>query len=406
LSLESDLFDALKGLVGNRVYPDIAPQAVARPYIVYQQVGGRGVNFVDPTVPSKKNARIQVAAWADTRAAASALGRQIEDTLRGGRQITKSDSYLTPANKLRRWTARFYLSGNVASAVKQLASVPVWANVVGFRDFTRYLTHIDPAAIAELVTGIRAGGVTSWLSNQNGTDFTNIQQRYEPRTQTITTTSTYVRAGRNISITQHDFSPKGVNTPNNASQGMTIKRMILRNVVSSYGLSGTDQGHINDLRCIIAKFMGRDEPHWNATASVVAAARRQTGEWFDVDGGALRIRVYMKGTGHLEVHPDMAWRLNAVLASIYPAAIPSSFREPPKRKAKDVQPIQKPLPFAVIGLLANMKDGYRIEKNTGGDWRREYNHVPVRNSLKFDHGTPDKQGWQHPNRSLSQQSDG
>jgi hypothetical protein len=82
LSLESDLFDALKGLVGNRVYPDVAPQGVARPYIVYQQVGGRAVNFVDPTVPSKKNARIQVAAWADTRAAASALGRQIEDTLR------------------------------------------------------------------------------------------------------------------------------------------------------------------------------------------------------------------------------------------------------------------------------------------------------------------------------------
>ncbi len=81
----------------------------------------------------------------------------------------------------------------------------------------------------QILTGIRAGGITSWLSNQNGTDFTNIQQQYEPRTQTITTTSTYVRAGRNISITQHDFSPKGVFTPPNASQGMTIKRMILRN---------------------------------------------------------------------------------------------------------------------------------------------------------------------------------
>jgi hypothetical protein len=85
------------------------------------------------------------------KAARAGLIDQIEDTLRGGRQITKSDSFLTAANKLRRWTARFYLSGNVASALKQTASIPVWANVIGFRDLGRYLVDIDPEAVRALM---------------------------------------------------------------------------------------------------------------------------------------------------------------------------------------------------------------------------------------------------------------
>lgn len=82
MSLESQIYDALKTLVSNRVYPDVAPENTVRPYITYQQVGGRGVNFIDPNVPSKKNARIQVNVWADTRSAAGELSRLVEDTLR------------------------------------------------------------------------------------------------------------------------------------------------------------------------------------------------------------------------------------------------------------------------------------------------------------------------------------
>lgn len=83
MSLESAIFDALKGLVSNRVYPDVAPENTTRPYITYQQVGGQAVNFLDTTVPSKKNARIQINTWADTRQGAAVLSRQVEDTLRG-----------------------------------------------------------------------------------------------------------------------------------------------------------------------------------------------------------------------------------------------------------------------------------------------------------------------------------
>ncbi len=82
MTTESLLNDALKTLVSNRVYPDVAPENTTRPYITYQQVGGEGVNFVDVTVPSKKHSRFQVNVWADTRAAAAALAIQVEDALR------------------------------------------------------------------------------------------------------------------------------------------------------------------------------------------------------------------------------------------------------------------------------------------------------------------------------------
>lgn len=133
------------------------------------------------------------------------------------------------------------------------------------------------------------------------------------------------------------------------------KRMILNYVLSEWGGSAdcTRAGYINDLRCVIAKFMGRDEPR--DSRSVVSFAAKTPGQWVSIDGGALRLRVYTGvRTGHLEVHPDMAWRLNSVLASLYPAAIPSQFREPPKRKVREFSLMQKPLPFAVLDLLRSL----------------------------------------------------
>lgn len=135
------------------------------------------------------------------------------------------------------------------------------------------------------------------------------------------------------------------------------KRMILPYVLSSWGnyANGDKVGYIHDLRGVIARFMGRDDPHYNDTSAAIARAAERSGKWITLDGGALRLRVYTGvKTGHLEVHPDMAWRLNAILASLHPAAIPSQFREPPKRKVRDFALMQKPLPFAVIGLLRGL----------------------------------------------------
>ncbi|HCS09362.1 MULTISPECIES: class I SAM-dependent methyltransferase [Pseudomonas] len=134
------------------------------------------------------------------------------------------------------------------------------------------------------------------------------------------------------------------------------KRMIVARMLTYYDTVDHDRaGYLNDLRCIIAKFMGREEPGHNSTGPLLEILRRNTGQWHSVDGHALKIRLYKKGTAHIEIHPDMAWRLNSVLASIYPSAIPASFRTKPARRTKVFQMVGRPLPFTVVNALAGMK---------------------------------------------------
>ncbi|MEI2263573.1 DUF4942 domain-containing protein [Stenotrophomonas indicatrix] len=165
------------------------------------------------------------------------------------------------------------------------------------------------------------------------------------------------------------------------------KRMILR-VLDEYGTRNWSAcGVINDFRAVVAKFMGRDEPSHGSSDALIDAVRRKQGEWQDVDGGAFRIRIYNGvGTAHIEVHEAMAWRLNAVLHSLYPQAIPSRFREPPKktRKVTSAPLFSKPLPFAVLHLLANMKPGY--EPSNDERWNApKFRNIP--RTLRFDYSS-------------------
>lgn len=81
MTVEADLFAAIKSLTANRVYPDVAPVDAAKPYITYQQVGGEAVNFMESAAPGKRNGRFQINCWAETRVAAMSLARQAEDAL-------------------------------------------------------------------------------------------------------------------------------------------------------------------------------------------------------------------------------------------------------------------------------------------------------------------------------------
>lgn len=149
--------------------------------------------------------------------------------------------------------------------------------------------------------------------------------------------------------------------------------MILARVFNEYGWTNHDMsGFIQDLRQVIAKFMGRDEPRWRVTDDALQEARIRHGEWLVMDGGALRVRAYLKGTAHLEVHLEMAWRLNCILAHLYPMAIPPQFRQKPKKKLKDFTLMEKPLPFAVLAVLSGLKAEY---------------HTPIRRN-KWDDPTP------------------
>ncbi len=145
-------------------------------------------------------------------------------------------------------------------------------------------------------------------------------------------------------------------------------RMILANMFCQYGYVEMRADVVADLRCVIAKLSNRGEPRRCLTRNALRHAYDyHRGQWRELDGGALRIRCYKVGTVHVEIHPEFAWRLNEVLALLYPAAIPEKFRKPAKEKKaqREYTLMENRLPFAVLNLLSDVRP-YTRDKKTWG----------------------------------------
>lgn len=80
MSMESDLTTLLLTKCA-RVFPDVAPEAAAKPYVTWQGLGGETVRFGDNTAPDKRHTLMQISAWSTTRTEALALIRSIEDSM-------------------------------------------------------------------------------------------------------------------------------------------------------------------------------------------------------------------------------------------------------------------------------------------------------------------------------------
>lgn len=78
MTVEADIFTTLKGLVGNRCYPDFAPYGTVRPFITFEQTGGDAMHYIDGALPDKKHGRFEIGVYADTRAACASLALQVE----------------------------------------------------------------------------------------------------------------------------------------------------------------------------------------------------------------------------------------------------------------------------------------------------------------------------------------
>lgn len=79
--IEPVLVSVVGPLVEGRIFPDYAPPDTPYPYVTYQQVGGQAFAYLEGRPTDKKNARIQVNAWANSRAEAMTLIRSIEDAV-------------------------------------------------------------------------------------------------------------------------------------------------------------------------------------------------------------------------------------------------------------------------------------------------------------------------------------
>jgi hypothetical protein len=97
VSVETQIYAALKNLVGGRVYRDEADETVPTlPRIVFWQVGGPSINYLDSaTIPDKGWARVQINCWHTRRDDCNTLAKQVENTLRAvaGLQTTVEGAF-------------------------------------------------------------------------------------------------------------------------------------------------------------------------------------------------------------------------------------------------------------------------------------------------------------------------
>lgn len=115
-------------------------------------------------------------------------------------------------------------------------------------------------------------------------------------------------------------------------------------------------GIISDLRKVIARFMGHPEQDSSTGYKLLGLLSKRPGVWHFIDGGALRMKMHKTvGTLHCEVHPELAGRMNSLLAHLHPAAIPSRFRTKPKSPPKEFPVLSKSLPQEVIQILMEPK---------------------------------------------------
>lgn len=246
--------------------------------------------------------------------------------------------------------------------------------------------HISAAQLFDAAPAIRALDAEFWSRAMQLTDVleamdatkrnewhTQIREHKTPafESESVIATIRQLLAQRDHFFSQrvdglfHNLSDSHItNTP----QGFG-RRFIINYMLGSYNSINSDRcNYIHDLRCVIAKFSGRDAPFGSATYHDLNNIVKDDafGQWHSFDGGAVRLRLYRKGTAHMEVHPDMAIKLNQILAFLHPNAIPAEFRRTrtkEQRRAKEHVMEHDLISFKTLACLDNGRisnGGYRI----------------------------------------------
>lgn len=79
--IQEQLFTALSGVAGGRVFPNLAPNDVQKPYLVYLRVASAPENTLADGVPIE-NTRVQIDCFDTTYAAALTLAEGVKAALR------------------------------------------------------------------------------------------------------------------------------------------------------------------------------------------------------------------------------------------------------------------------------------------------------------------------------------
>ncbi|PLI49382.1 DNA modification methylase [Klebsiella pneumoniae] len=150
----------------------------------------------------------------------------------------------------------------------------------------------------------------------------------------------------------------------NKTYGFSEKLIIANCITDFWNRSVSVNYHksdiIDDLRVLLHFFAQKEFITINPCAEALSAAYRthncETGEWMNIDGNLLRVKIFKNGNAHFEIHPDVAWKLNEVLAHSMPAAIPAPCRKAPTTKApKEFGYIQKTVSERTRGVIRDRR---------------------------------------------------
>ena len=75
--IQEQVFTALSGVVGGRVFPNVAPNNVQKPYVVYMRVASQPENTLADGIPVE-NTRMQIDCFDTTYAAVTTLAENIK----------------------------------------------------------------------------------------------------------------------------------------------------------------------------------------------------------------------------------------------------------------------------------------------------------------------------------------
>ncbi|HHX9845044.1 TPA: DUF4942 domain-containing protein [Salmonella enterica subsp. enterica] len=185
------------------------------------------------------------------------------------------------------------------------------------------------------------------------------------------------------------------------------ERLIIANCISEFWRDSVSvnyhkEDYIDDLRVMLHFFAHKEFITINRTTEMLSAAYRandcQTGDWMNVDGNLMRVKMFKNGNVHFEIHPDVAWKLNEVLAYSMPAAIPAPYRTAPKTRApKEFGLIQKTISQSVRTAL---RDG-RFSKDKGvwyffDSKLQKTQSDELERTLTFIGGVQENKNWRFP----------
>jgi Na+-translocating ferredoxin:NAD+ oxidoreductase RnfD subunit len=109
--IEKDIFDALKGLVNNRVYPMVMPQNPTLPALVYTRIATNAQNTIDAPPSTLDQCLMQIDAYAETYLAAKELAESMRAAMEAApfkATLQTSQEFWEDTPKIYRVTFDFY----------------------------------------------------------------------------------------------------------------------------------------------------------------------------------------------------------------------------------------------------------------------------------------------------------